>query len=252
MKYDPITTAGAIMASLCLGLPDMAAAQGARIDSVWRDARNHAMEHVINPDDHECAPTVFDYWFTGKVYEMGVLDFYALAFSGALDWSAYHGLEFNNDASDDFFGASGERSDLLVKRHKDNQRFWDVPTDDILLLGMHGTVIESDETIIPTIITFYRYAVGVELSEAEAKELADLAQAVIEGGTELRFEAGAGVRVGLTQPGEIIAVGDPDSITFTGTASAPRLCRCIRVLALTCARSLPRGPPGRRSPSAQR
>jgi hypothetical protein len=44
---------------------------------------------------------------------------------------------------------------------------------------------------------------------------------VIEAGTELRFEPGAGVRVGLTQPGELVAVGEPDSIVFTGTAAQP-------------------------------
>lgn len=52
---------------------------------------------------------------------------------------------------------------------------------------------------------------------------------LIEQGAELQFEPAAGLRVGLSQPGEILAVGTPDSIVFTGLSNVPGAWRGIEL-----------------------
>jgi hypothetical protein len=44
---------------------------------------------------------------------------------------------------------------------------------------------------------------------------------VIESGAELRFAENSGLRVGRTEPGALVAVGTPDSITFTAQNGQP-------------------------------
>ncbi len=51
----------------------------------------------------------------------------------------------------------------------------------------------------------------------------------IEQGVAMQFERGAGIRVGFGGPGEIVAVGDPDSIVFTGAAAEPGAWRGIEL-----------------------
>ncbi len=176
-----------LVASLSLCYSTSQGAQGLKIDSTWREALNHAAEHLINPDDYECGPTAFDYWFNDKVGEMGVFEFYALYLSGALDWSTFYSLFLDNDASDDYIGVKGEYTKRLSIQHKDCQRFWDVPTGDVLLQGMHGAVLEEDTKMLPSIYLYEALEHGVAITEVEAQEMLDLVQAVIEGGTAVNL-----------------------------------------------------------------
>lgn len=200
MKTIQSPTATGLLAAMGLCLFNTADAEGTNYDSVWREARNGAIARIINPDDYQCEPSVFDDWFSDKVYEMGVLDFYALLFTGGLDLAFYRSFLFAQEASTDIIGVNGEYTKILSKRHKDNQRFWDVPTGNIQLRGLHGTVLADDAKMVETTIAIYQFEYGEEISEAEAQELVDLAQAIVEGGTEVDLGPLLGPLIGLPDP----------------------------------------------------
>lgn len=58
---------------------------------------------------------------------------------------------------------------------------------------------------------------------------AEPATLLIEQGSTLNFEPGAGLRVGYGSSGELIAIGDPDSVVFTGTSTRPGHWRGIEL-----------------------
>jgi hypothetical protein len=150
-----------------------------RIDTPWREALHQA----IDPDDYECdGNTDFRLWISDQIFnDIGLPTFFALLDFGALDWPTYYSLFIDNDARDDYIGVDGEHTQELVKRHKDNQRFWDVYTDDVLLQGMHGAVIADDAKMLPTVKLYYLFERGEVKTDAEAQAIIDGAQALIEG-----------------------------------------------------------------------
>ena len=157
--------------SLPAGAQARAAAMNAALglDTTWREA----LVRAINPDDYECGPTDFDTWIGGEISQIDsdVLD--VLFGYGVLDWATYYSLFFDNDASDDYIGVYGEHTQELKKRHKDNQRFWDVDTSDVLLQGMHGADVADDAKMVPTVQFYF------DVDEATAQDIVDFVQSVI-------------------------------------------------------------------------
>lgn len=148
------------------------------IDTSWHKARNEAIARAIDPGDYICdANTDFNVWLGETVSEIDPGTLFLLDFFSALDWPAYYSLLFDNDASNDYIGVNGEYTRELIKRHRDNQLFWDVPTDDILLLGMHGAIISDDSKMVP----FVQFFFGIP-DPAFAQIIVDVVQGLIEGG----------------------------------------------------------------------
>lgn len=185
-----LTAAGAAHAAGVADLvpPDAAArldaiSRQAGIDTAWREARERAVARVIDPSDYECGPTGFNTWIDAKfgaVENFGA--FIDILNVGALDWPTYYSLIIDNDASDDYMGVNGEQTHEMVKRHRDAQRFWDVPTDDILLQGMHGADIADDAKMIPVV----QLILGVDATAAAG--IVDYVQSVIEADPGLGYD----------------------------------------------------------------
>ena len=152
-------------------------------DSIWRQARERALAAVINPDDYTCGPTDFDVWIGGKFGAIHNFDaFLDIVINlGALDWATFYTLAFDQNAADDYIGVAGGQTTELVKRHKDNQRFWDIPSQDILLQGMHGANLADDAKMIPVVQLLF----GVP--SALAAEIVDYVQSVIQADPGLGF-----------------------------------------------------------------
>jgi len=153
------------------------------VDTMWRQARDHALARVIDPNDYECGPTDFDEWIFMK---FGAIQdwpaFVAIANLGALDWATYYSLLFDNDASDDYMGVDGGQTREMTKRHKDAKRFWAIDSDDIQLQGMHGIDLADDEKMNPVV----QLLLGVD--EATAALIIDFVQSVIEADPGLGYD----------------------------------------------------------------
>ena len=53
----------------------------------------------------------------------------------------YEALLFQTRDDDTFFGYNGEYNQRMKKTERDVKRFWDIKSDDIQVLAMHGTVL---------------------------------------------------------------------------------------------------------------
>ncbi len=156
----------------------------AGISTIWSEARDAALARAINGDDYECGPTDFDVWIGDQ---FGAIEnwpefVYIANVYGALNWATYYSLLFDHDASDEYMGINGEQTREMVKRHKDNQRFWDIYSDDILLQGMHGAYMADDAKMIPVV----QFLLGVDA--ADAADIVDEVQAVIEADAGLGYD----------------------------------------------------------------
>ncbi len=138
-----------------------------------------------------------------------------LVFALGVDiWPTVHAALFDVDGSDEFIGENGEYTREQLKRHKDNRRFWDVQSDDILLQGMHGGDLADDAKMVPVVQFLF------EVDAATAQEIVDFAQSVIASESTLGFDyplwtlnafafsAQGDVIPGVGTPPDTIVMGD--------------------------------------------
>jgi hypothetical protein len=92
---------------------------------------------------------------------------YVLDFA-MLDLPTYDAFVFENSSANQYFGIKGEYTQKLTKTFKDLKRFWNIPSDDIILAAMHGNMLLNRDKIIRT----YVAAFGVDA--ATAAQLADI------------------------------------------------------------------------------
>jgi hypothetical protein len=62
----------------------------------------------------------------------------------------YEALIFQTVATPQYFGYNGEYTRRMAKTEKDVKRFWDIESDDIQVLAMHGTVLADPSRTVPT------------------------------------------------------------------------------------------------------
>lgn len=156
----------------------------AGFNSIWREARERALQNAIHPDDYQCGPTDFDLWFWAKLGSIQNVDaFLDIAiYYGVLDWPTYYSFVFDQNPSDEYLGVSGKQTREMKKRFGDLQKFWDVNTRNVLLQGMHGAVIQEDAKMVP----FVQWYFG-GLDQVTAHAIVDYVQSVIEGDPGLGY-----------------------------------------------------------------
>ncbi|MGH7578843.1 MAG: hypothetical protein ACREM9_01630 [Gemmatimonadales bacterium] len=54
------------------------------------------------------------------------------------------------DDTPQFFGYNGEYTKVLEKTHAKTKQFWDIPSDDIQLIGMHGSMLVDEARVAAT------------------------------------------------------------------------------------------------------
>lgn len=132
------------------------------------------MGSAINPDDFECSNTPFGEWADELFSDVDpdLLDFLFENF--VPQWAGDATALYDDDPSDTYIGINGEYTKEQLKRHRKADRFWDVPTSDVQLHGMHGADIADDTKMLPLL----EWGFGV--STEEAQEILDFVQEVIE------------------------------------------------------------------------
>jgi len=168
-------------------------------DTAWNDVLQSAVDQAIDPADYVCnAPTTFQLWANEQVGMIDPVSLTVLAMLGVPGWPADYKVILDNENSDEFIGTFGQATREQIKRHRDNQRFWDVRTDDILLMGMHGADIGDDSKMLDLINLYIAF--GVLPPFLDAQTVVDTAQAVIEGGL-VNLEPILGVPLVFDLPG---------------------------------------------------
>jgi hypothetical protein len=155
-----------------------------------------AARRAIDPDDYVCDPSspVID-WFLGEVDEFATQEpeIFDLLFNQLLAdlIPTFDALFFETEDTPQFFGYNGEYTKILLKTERDVKRFWDIFSDDIQLIGMHGTMLQDVERTAAT------YEFLFQLDPAEAAEIAAIVRAavlasqVIDGGNHPLFSFNA-------------------------------------------------------------
>ena len=148
------------------------------VETPWSDA----VEAAIDPDDYECSrDNDFSRWIDEVFGEIDPASLDLIFGVGADFWAFANSIAFDQDASDEYIGVDGQHTKELQKRHLKDQRFWDVPTNDVLLQGAHGSNLADDAKMVPVLQSF-------GFPEADAQFFVDLVQQVIIDDPALDFD----------------------------------------------------------------
>lgn len=118
----------------------------------FREMVSHVMEAV---ESSECGPTDLNFWLNNElegwdqVIDANGLTIFDYANQiGMLDFPTYDALLFENSSENQYFGVNGEHTQVMKKTFKDLKRFWDIPSEDIVLAAMHGNMLLDREKVI--------------------------------------------------------------------------------------------------------
>lgn len=121
---------------------------------------------AINPDDYQCpASTPIRDWYSAEISRVVEQEpaIFNLLYALAADLvPAYDALIFQTTDTPQYFGYGGEYTQLLRKTDRDTKRFWDIYSDDIQLIGAHGTMLLDTERVAAT----YQAAFAVPADDA--------------------------------------------------------------------------------------
>lgn len=137
-KQRALALAAKLPAALSLA-PKSATAKAA--GSQWSDARNGA----IDPSQYECADTPVGAWLDASLAPVDMTNLRLLNRLGALDVPTYVALLFGQQAQGAKFGYNGEYTNELQRTMRDLRSFWDIRSDDIQLMPMHGAASFTDQ-----------------------------------------------------------------------------------------------------------
>ncbi len=132
---------------------------------------------VIDPTDYVCAPNspVFD-WFDAEFNESLAEDFPEL-FRLVVEFGAdqvplVDALFFLDESTPQEFGYDGDFTGVMLKTERDVKRFWDIQSDDILLLAMKGTMLQDEARVAAVYENFFSDDDGTVITPAEAASYA--------------------------------------------------------------------------------
>jgi hypothetical protein len=150
--------------------------RGVRIaDGRWNDLTRRA----INPNDHVCPaePPPSIAWLDEQIQE--IIDREPAVFDLLYNdlWADlipfWESIYLLTEQRRQEFGFDGEFTNVLQRTHRDAQRFWDIPSADIQLIPLKGTMLLNVERVattyeLPWIPPFFG------LSEGDAQAVAEL------------------------------------------------------------------------------
>jgi hypothetical protein len=111
-----------------------------------------AVRRAIDPGDYVCSTnTPVQNWFVGEVLEFAAAEpaIFDLLWNDLFaDFAVtYEALLLQTEDTPQYFGYNGEYTKVMLKAERDVKRFWDIFSDDIQLLGMHGTMLLDEERV---------------------------------------------------------------------------------------------------------
>jgi hypothetical protein len=151
---------------------------------------------AINPGDYVCpASTPATDWFLTEVFEFINREpalfqiLYVTNFADLIP--QYEALFFETTATPQYFGYTGEYTQVLTKTERDVKRFWDIYSRDIQLIGFHGTVLQDLDRTAATYEILFGESHAAALSRATAVRNALLQSEVLDGGNHPLFSFNA-------------------------------------------------------------
>ena len=167
---------------------------------------------VINPRDYVCsASTDVTDWYRAQLADVRTKEpaLYTLLVTNlaANIVPTYEAVLFQTTDSPQTFGYNGEYTRTLLKAERDVKRFWDIPSADIQLVGLHGTVLLDVERTAKTYEALFGLPPATAMAIAQAVRDAVLQSQTLNGGDHALFSFNAFAVAGPGIPDKII-MGD--------------------------------------------
>lgn len=176
--YDLVTMttddprALAVMAELDERVPDWRdQVASARVANPGEQPVLDAVNRAINPDDYECGATPLDAYVDEIIGDVDFFTLFILILTGALDMPTYDALLFGTEGDPDYALPGDAKG--LNKAFSKAEKFWDIDSGDIQLLGMHGEMIVDVDRAARLNEVLYG------MSEQDAVEMAELIAEVV-------------------------------------------------------------------------
>jgi len=118
----------------------------------------------------------------------------------------YEALFFQTTATPQTFGYDGEFTKIMTKTERDVKRFWDIPSSEIQVLGIHGTMLLDQERTYRT-YRLLNFPDGIAASYAHRAADALGASTAMHGGNYVYFTYGSASYREAGLPDKIV-IGD--------------------------------------------
>ncbi|AKT50636.1 hypothetical protein ADJ73_03720 [Arsenicicoccus sp. oral taxon 190] len=143
-------------------------------------AQRHGLtREAINPGDYQCGPTVFRDWIRQSTADFTSVDWMILDNYGVLDYAAYDAMLFGSSSDPAY--RLGAHAGVLDKTFRKLRGFWDIRSDDIDLMAMHGSMV-LDPVRVSRVL---QVAFGVPKAQADS-----LAPALVDYLSDPKFQGG--------------------------------------------------------------
>ena len=103
---------------------------------------------AINADDYVCSTTVIQNYYLDDFYGSLAADraaTIAIYYAYADYIPMYDALYYQTSATPQYFGYNGEYTEVMVETERDIKRFFDIRSDNIQVIGMHGSMLTDIE-----------------------------------------------------------------------------------------------------------
>ncbi|HEX6053418.1 MAG TPA: hypothetical protein VFZ21_29320 [Gemmatimonadaceae bacterium] len=127
------------------------------------DLRAVDFSRAIDPSDYVCTPgSPVISWLNGEIGRVAQAGEIAILAELVNEWAAadvpvLEAWAFETPATPQYFGYNGEFTEVVRKAERDVKHFWAIPSDDIQLLAMHGSVLLDVQKVSAT----YQFVFGV-------------------------------------------------------------------------------------------
>jgi hypothetical protein len=151
------------------------------VDEVFAEVGSRA----INPDDYVCSDVspITD-WLYAELYNTIAVEpnlFFAMYNRYADYVPTYEALFFQTSATPQTYGYNGQFTKAMVKVERDVKNFWDIPSSQIQVLAMHGTVLlDVDRTAAAYRVMGFSNATAIAWAQVDRAAL--LASTTMNGG----------------------------------------------------------------------
>ena len=144
-----------------------------------------AAARIIDPTDYVCVPgsPVFA-WADAEFQEALDEDFpelFRLVVNFAADQVPFvEALLVLTEDAPQSFGYNGEFTKVMLKTERDVKRFWDIASDDILLLAMKGTMLQDEARVAAVYENFFVNDDGSFITAEQAAAIADTVHTLLD------------------------------------------------------------------------
>lgn len=163
-----------------------------------------AVAHAIDPNDYECSATGLDAFVNDLINGLSNEEFFFLVTHlELLDIPTYDALLFGS-SGDSRYAIRSDYRTSLDNTFRDAKKFWDIESNDIELLAMHGGWMTDAERVARILKVDAIFGMSDAEAEASAAEIAEAISAgMFDGGNNSLFTLNAYA---------FTAEGDPDPL----------------------------------------